>query len=268
MNNCEIKFNVIPIDYFKQIKMSSKIYQRWQLPVPCRVLLHLWILKSVDCAQWPYHKDSNIQQEASRQIQFQHFMNHGHSQTQNIWSSLVHFTAKLFFNWAFNPSSKCCDILQIWPNNWHHASAVLWTVYLNNMWGIFYVSGWIIPPISYFTCWNQTDAILAAENGQNEVLFTCNLRTEIYFLKSNIYFDLNWTNTKFVVGRSAGWLQSVSRNSPIFQGVATRNRTCQFRLLVFLIFAIARVPTRPNAFTNSIVCLAASILKCWKNHSR
>ena len=60
----------------------------------------------------------------------------------------------------------------------------------------------------------------------------------------------------------------MSRNNPIFQGVATRNRTCQFRLLVFLIFASARVTTRPNAFTNSIVSRAASIFKGWKYHPR
>ena len=44
-------------------KIFSEIYQCWQRPVPCRVLLHLWILKSghcalhsgqklSDCAQW------------------------------------------------------------------------------------------------------------------------------------------------------------------------------------------------------------------------
>ena len=97
------------------------------------------------------------------------------------------------------------------------------------------------------------------------MLANCNLWAEICSLKSNKYFDVKQRNA---AEQGAGWPQSVSRNIPIFQGVATRNRTCQFRLLVFLIFAIARVPTRPNAFTNSIVCRAASIFKACKYHPR
>ena len=102
----------------------------------------------------------------------------------------------------------------------------------------------------------QQDEMLASRNLGEEIIFWNQTNTlvqstvQLCNCTTVLYFDVKWRNTEFAAGRGAGWAQSGSRNNPIFQGVATRNRTCQFRLLVFLIFAIARVPTRPNSFTN------------------